>query len=42
MDGLGAVNSASAGRKAGLVAAAGVAVGLLGAGVASSLGLAAI
>lgn len=37
-----AVLAASAGRKAGLAATAGVAAGLLGAGVASSLGLAAI
>jgi len=37
-----AVLSASAGRRAGLAATAGVAAGLLGAGIASSLGLAAI
>ena len=37
-----AVLAASAGRRAGLSATAGVAVGLLGAGIASSLGLAAI
>ena len=37
-----AVLTASAGRRAGLAATAGVAVGLVGAGVASSLGLAAI
>jgi threonine/homoserine/homoserine lactone efflux protein len=37
-----AVLAASAGRKAGLAATAGVATGLLGAGIASSLGLAAI
>ena len=37
-----AVLAASAGRRAGLVATAGVATGLLGAGIASSLGLAAI
>jgi threonine/homoserine/homoserine lactone efflux protein len=37
-----AVLSASAGRQAGLAATAGVAAGLLGAGIASSLGLAAI
>jgi threonine/homoserine/homoserine lactone efflux protein len=37
-----AVLAVSAGRRAGLAATAGVAVGLLGAGIASSLGLAAI
>ncbi len=37
-----AVLAASAGRRAGLAATAGVAAGLLGAGIASSLGLAAI
>jgi hypothetical protein len=37
-----AVVAASAGRRAGLAATAGVAVGLLSAGIASSLGLAAI
>jgi threonine/homoserine/homoserine lactone efflux protein len=37
-----AVLSASAGRRAGLAATAGVAAGLLGGGIASSLGLAAI
>jgi threonine/homoserine/homoserine lactone efflux protein len=37
-----AVLAASTGRRAGLAATAGVAVGLLGAGIASSLGLAAI
>jgi threonine/homoserine/homoserine lactone efflux protein len=35
-----AVVAASAGRRAGLAATAGVAVGLLGTGIASSLGLA--
>src|ERR1700759_3514659 len=37
-----AVLAASAGRRAGLAATAGIAVGLLSAGIASSLGLAAI
>ena len=37
-----AVLAASAGRRAGLAATAGVAFGLLGIGIASSLGLAAI